>query len=185
VDAHVLVPVKRLDEAKTRLSEVLSAAERAALAQELLAHVLTAVRDARVGPVTVVTSEQELDLDGIGRFDDDGLPWNDALTAAMRDVRQPVALVVAADLPLLTAADVCALVHAIPGRGMAIARARDGGTNAVGMRPPGLLATQFGEPQSAALHERATWAAGADAHVLDLPGLAFDVDTPADLSEWR
>jgi 2-phospho-L-lactate guanylyltransferase len=185
VDAHVLVPVKRLDQAKTRLAEVLSSAERAELAQELLAHVLATVTAAAVGPVTVVSSEEALFLNGIDRFDDEGLAWNDALAAAMGDIQEQVAVVIAADLPRLTANDVCALVHATPRRGLAIARARDGGTNAVAMRPPGLLATQFGEPDSAALHERSTWAAGADAHVLDLPGLAFDVDTPADLAEWR
>ena len=63
--------------------------------------------------------------------------------------------------------------------------ARDGGTNAVSMRPPGRMTTHFGEPGSAAVHERAAWTAGADAHVLDRPGLAFDVDTPEDLARWR
>ena len=185
MDAHVLVPVKRLDEAKTRLADVLSPAERAELTQELLAHVLATVSAAEVGPVTVVSSEEALSLDGFDRFDDEGLAWNDALAAAMGGVDEPVVAVIAADLPLLAPEEVRCLVTATPERGLAIARARDGGTNAVAMRPPGLLATQFGEPQSAALHERSTWAAGADAHVLDLPGLAFDVDTPADLSEWR
>jgi 2-phospho-L-lactate guanylyltransferase (CobY/MobA/RfbA family) len=85
VNAHVLVPVKRLDGAKSRLAESLDPAERADLVRELLAHVLTVVRDAEVGPVTVVSAER-LELDGIPRFDDGGAPWNDALSAAMADV---------------------------------------------------------------------------------------------------
>lgn len=185
MDAHVLVPVKRIDQAKSRLAGALSPAERVELVRELLDRVLAAVRAAEVGPVTVVSSE-ELPLDGIARFDDGGLPWNDALAAAMREVvRESVAAVVAGDLPLLQPAEVKQLVAATPARGLAIARARDGGTNAVSMRPPGVLVTCFGEPSSAALHERAAWTAGGDAHVLDLPGLAFDVDTPEDLAEWR
>jgi 2-phospho-L-lactate guanylyltransferase len=185
VDAHVLVPVKRIDEAKSRLASVLSQDERAELVRELLDRVLDAVRDAEVGPITVV-SQEELPLDGIARFDDAGLPWNEALDAAMREVvREPVAAIVAGDLPLLQPDEVKKLVAATPARGVAIARARDGGTNALSMRPPGVLVTCFGQPDSAALHERAAWTAGGDAHVLDLPGLAFDVDTPEDLAEWR
>ena len=81
--------------------------------------------------------------------------------------------------------EVRALVMATPECGIAIARASDGGTNAVSMRPPGKVETHFGEPDSAVVHERAAWLAGADAHVLDCPGLAFDIDTPEDLAKWR
>ena len=185
VDAHVLVPVKRLDGAKSRLAESLDPAERADLVRELLAHVLTVVKEAAVGPITVVSSEP-LQLNGVPRFDDRGLPWNEALAAGMEEaVSEPVVAIIAADLPLLTAEDVRALVMATPECGVAIARATDGGTNAVSMRPPGRVTTHFGEPGSAAVHERAAWTSGADAHVLDCPGLAFDVDTPEDLAKWR
>ena len=74
-----------------------------------------------------------------------------------------------------------ALVAATPDRGMAIARALDGGTNAVSMRPAGAVMTHFGEPQSAAVHALATAEAGLVARILDVPGLAFDIDTPDDL----
>jgi 2-phospho-L-lactate guanylyltransferase len=185
VDVHVLVPVKRLPDAKTRLAETLSPGERADLMRELLAHVLQTTKEANVGAVTVVSAEP-LQLNGVARFDDRGLPWNEALQAAMDEVvSEPVVAVVSADLPLLTADDVRALIAVTPQRGLAIARAHDGGTNAVSMRPPGVLRTCFGEPGSAALHERAAWTAGADAHILDRPGLAFDIDTPEDLAAWR
>jgi 2-phospho-L-lactate guanylyltransferase len=185
VDAHVLIPVKRLDEAKSRLAETLGAEERADLVHELLAHVVAVVQEANVGPVTVVSSEP-LELDGIPRFDDRGLPWNDALSAAMEEVvTEPVVAVVAADLPQLTPEDVQALIDATPECGIAIARATDGGTNAVAMRPPGRVTTHFGEPESAAVHERAAWLVGGDAHVIERPGLAFDIDTPEDLAAWR
>jgi 2-phospho-L-lactate guanylyltransferase len=185
VDTHVLVPVKRLDAAKSRLAESLDARERADLVHELLALVLTVVKEAEVGPVTIVSAEP-LELNGIPRFDDRGLPWNEALAAAMEEaVTEPVVAIVAADLPLLTGDDVRALIMATPECGLAIARAEDGGTNAVSMRPPGRVTTHFGEPGSAAVHERAAWTAGADAHVLERPGFAFDVDTPEHLARWR
>lgn len=186
--AHVLIPLKRLDDAKSRLADVLGPKERAALMIELLQGVLTAAEEAGVGPVTVVSAEP-VALDAIPRFDDRGLAWNEALAAAMREVvSEPVAAVVAADLPRVSAEDIRALVKATPDRGLAIARALDGGTNAVSMRPPGAVTTHFGEPQSAAVHAHATAAAGLAARIVDLPGLAFDVDTPADLAElhaWR
>src|SRR5438128_2110299 len=137
---------------------------------ELLAGVLAAVKAAEVGPVTVVSAEP-LQLNGVPRFDDRGLAWNDALAAAMRElVTEPVAAVVSADLPTVTAADVRALVEATPDRGLAIARALDGGTNAVSMRPPGAVPTHFGEPSSAAVHAVAAADIGLAARILDLPG---------------
>lgn len=182
--AHVLVPVKRLDLAKTRLSGVLSAEERAALMRQMLEDVLAAIAGAGVSRVTLVTS-QLLDL-GVARWDDRGLPWNEALRAAMREiVTEPCAAVVSADLPLLRPAEIESLLEATPERGLAIARASDGGTNAVSMRPPAAVMTRFGEPGSALRHARAARAAGLEAVVLDLPGLAFDVDTEEDLARLR
>lgn len=185
MNAHVLIPVKRLESAKTRLAQALPPAERASLMRALLDHVLSVVRLADVAAVTIVSAER-LSPNGIPRFDDRGLPWNDALAAAMHEaVTAPVAAVVSADLPRLTVEELQALVLATPERGLAIARARDGGTNAVSMRPPGGFPTCFGTPGSAAGHERIARDAGAEARTLDLPGLAFDVDTPEDLAEWR
>jgi 2-phospho-L-lactate guanylyltransferase len=185
VDAHVLIPLKRLDSAKSRLAESLSAADRAELMHELLEHVVATVRQAAVGPVTIVSPEPS-PLAGVPRFDDQGMPWNEALATAMEAlVTERVATVVAADLPLVTAEEICRLVAATPARGVAIGRALDGGTNAISMRPPGAYETCFGTPGSAAVHERTVWLAGGSAHTLDLPGLAFDVDTPEDLAAWR
>ena len=178
----MLIPLKRLDDAKSRLADVLSPEERATLMLDLLHASIAAVEEADVGPVTVVSAEP-VEID-VPRFDDRGLAWNDALAAAMRElVTEPIAAVVSADLPRVTAEDIRALVEATPDRGMAIARALDGGTNAVSMRPAGAVTTHFGDPQSAAVHAQATAAAGLAARIIDLPGLAFDVDTPADLKE--
>ena len=183
--AHVLIPLKRLDDAKSRLAGVLSPEERSALMLELLEGVLAAAEEADLGPITIVSGESAVP-EGFALFADRGLAWNDALAAAMREVvSEPIAAVVSADLPRLTAEDIKALVAATPDRGIAIARALDGGTNAVSMRPPGAVITRVGDPQSAAVHAQATAVAGLAARIVDLPGLAFDVDTPADLAELR
>jgi 2-phospho-L-lactate/phosphoenolpyruvate guanylyltransferase len=182
VSAHVLVPLKRLDRAKSRLAAVLSAPERSALMRSMLDGVLGAVRAAGVGRITVVTSEPIVCDDGVETWHDRDLPWNVALGVAMREVvTESVATVISADLPFVGPRDVTALIEAAPPVGIAIARAHDGGTNAVSMRPPAVLATHFGEPGSAGRHAAAARVAHVAHVVLDLPGLAFDVDTPDDL----
>ncbi len=180
--AHVLVPVKALNGAKSRLADAMTPGERAELMLELLHGVVAAVRGAGIERITLVTPER-LSLPGVERFDDRGLPWNDALWAAMREVvREPVATIVSADLPLLRSGEVLALIEATPDRGIAIARATDGGTNAVSMRPAGAMRTCFGEPHSARLHAALAAEAGLAHAIVDLPGLAFDLDRPEDLA---
>jgi 2-phospho-L-lactate guanylyltransferase len=178
VDAHVLVPLKRIDP-KSRLAGELPLEERVRLMRSLLGGVVVSVHEAGIERVTVVTS---LKVQGYEVWDDRGLAWNDALAAAMAEiVESPLVAVISADLPLLRAEEVERLLEETPERGIAIARALDGGTNAISMRPPGLVGTRFGEPGSAAVHA----ALGVDHVVLDLPGLAFDVDTPEDLARMQ
>ncbi len=178
MDAHVLVPLKRIDP-KSRLADELPVEERVRLMSGLLAGVVGAAREAGVDRVTVVTG---LKLKGYDVWDDRGLAWNDALSAAAAEVvTAPLVAVISADLPSVRPDEIEELLGATPRRGIAIARALDGGTNAVSMRPPGLVRTHFGERRSAAVHARL----GVEHVVLDLPGLAFDVDTPADLARMR
>ena len=178
MDAHVLVPLKRIDP-KSRLADALPLEERVRLMRGLLAGVVSAAHEAGVERVTVVTG---LPLKRYEVWDDRGLAWNDALSTAMAEVvTAPLVAVISADLPLIRADDVEELLAATPERGIAIARALDGGTNGVAMRPPGVVRTHFGEPGSAAVHA----SLGVPHVVVDLPGLAFDVDTPDDLARMQ
>lgn len=189
-DFHVLVPLKRLDGAKSRLAELLSPAVRAELMQAMLADVLAAVREAPgVAGITLVSSEPAAASfageHDIGWWNDRGLPWNDALLAAMREaVTETSVAVVSADIPLVVAEEVEALLAATPGRGIAIARASDGGTNAVALRPTAALKTCFGSPGSAELHARQAREAKLESVILDRPGLALDLDTPEDVERF-
>jgi 2-phospho-L-lactate guanylyltransferase len=184
---HVLVPLKRLEGAKTRLRGLLAPAERAALVEAMLADVLAAVTGN--GPVTLVSSDPLAPAlagrYGVAWWDDRGLAWNDALAAALAEiVREPVAAVVSADCPLLERDDLAALAAAVPPRGIAIARAIDAGTNAVAMRPPGVVGTCFGVSGSAAVHAELARAAAVDAVIVDRTGTALDLDTPADVERF-
>lgn len=187
VDA--LVPLKRLDYAKTRLATVLDPPTRVRVMQALLAHTLEVVKAApSVARVTLVSSAVEAPAiaaeHGVAHFDDLGLPWNDALAAAIAGaVRADAVAIISADVPLLTTDDVEAYVTALTPNGAVIARATDAGTNGVAMQPAGAMPTTFGSKGSAALHAELARQAGLTPTIVDLEGLAHDLDTAADLQE--
>jgi 2-phospho-L-lactate guanylyltransferase len=188
VAVHVLVPVKRLHGAKSRLAASYEPAERRALALCMSAGVVAAARAARgVERVWVVTSDPEVALLGAPLLDDGGLPWNEGLEHAigLLDPMPAAVAIVAGDLPLVAAVDVEALIAAIPARGIAVARAHDAGSNALGLRPPAVLVPNFGLPGSAAVHVERARHAGLEAVVIDRPALAHDVDTPQDAERVR
>jgi 2-phospho-L-lactate/phosphoenolpyruvate guanylyltransferase len=98
-------------------------------------------------------------------------------------VRSDAVAIVSADLPLLTADDVERFVATLSERGAVIARATDAGTNAVAMQPAGAMPTTFGVKGSAARHAELARESGLIPVIVDIPGLAHDLDTAADLEE--
>jgi 2-phospho-L-lactate guanylyltransferase len=183
----VLVPVKALDEAKSRLRGVLSDGARAGLVRAMLADVLAAVRGAHDGPVRVVSSDGAYD-DLARRFVAERLPdagggYNAAVLGALRSEevqRAGAALIVPADLPGATSEDLARTIEALRRVEVVLVPAVDGGTGALGLRPPDAIGPTFG-PDSAEAHRRAAVAAGRRIEVLELASLARDVDTLADL----
>jgi 2-phospho-L-lactate guanylyltransferase len=188
VSVHVLVPVKRLQTAKTRLASGYDAERRRALALAMTAGVIAAARAVpAVERVWVVTSEPGAEGLGVPMLDDGGLPWNEGLAhaIALLDPVPGAAVILAGDLPLATADDVQALVDAIPAHGIAVARAHDAGSNALGLRPPAALVPNFGVPGSAARHLERAREAGLEGVLVDRTGLAYDIDTPDDAERVR
>jgi len=106
--------------------------------------------------------------------------------AAAAELGAPAALVLTADLPLARPEDLDAIVAAAPpGPGAVLAPSRDGtGTNALLLVPPGAVPPRLG-PGSLARHLAEAARAGLAAVLLERPGLALDVDTPADLAALR
>ncbi|HYX85733.1 MAG TPA: 2-phospho-L-lactate guanylyltransferase [Gaiellales bacterium] len=186
MDVQVLIPLKRLDDAKVRLIDTLTAGERRDLMLSMLRHVAVTALKAGVGPVALASSDpnaprlaREL---GIGHVSDGGLPWNEGLTHALGEMEPApeTVLYLAADLPAVSPDEIRELVAAVPSHGIAIGRAYDGGTNALVVRPARALIPSFGVPRSSQAHTDLAAAAGLDARIVDLPGVAADVDTPAD-----
>lgn len=90
-------------------------------------------------------------------------------------------LLVPGDCPLLDPDEIDALLHAA-GSGVTIVPDRHGsGTNALVLDPPDVMEPSFG-PGSMARHAALGRSAGAPVRVIDVPTLAFDVDTPDDLA---
>jgi 2-phospho-L-lactate guanylyltransferase len=92
-------------------------------------------------------------------------------------------LVVPADLPLLTAEDVQALLDCLNGDPLvALAPDRqDQGTNALLIAPPGGIPFRFG-PASFVQHCRLALEAGARLEIVRRATLALDLDVPEDLA---
>jgi 2-phospho-L-lactate/phosphoenolpyruvate guanylyltransferase len=171
-----IVPVKPSSLAKSRLSEILGPSDRAELANFLLDHVLGVLRE--VPALTdIALLCRDIPAGWAGRrIADEGGGLNLELEQAARAVAGPL-LIVHADLPMLRAADISALLHAAS-RGMAIAPDRHGtGTNALALPDPRQVRFAFG-PGSLKAHRLA--APGAT--IVCRPGLAYDLDTPEDFA---
>jgi 2-phospho-L-lactate guanylyltransferase len=188
---HILIPLKQLTLAKQRLSPQVSAASRRRLMLCILHRTILAARTAAVGPVALVTSEsaasRALIPPGVGVIDDCGLAWNEGLQHALASIQPPptAVLYLSADLPLITSADILEFVDSAPDPGVGVARARDGGTNALLVRPATGIAPLFGHQPSAARHARRAQDSGLVARIVDINGLSLDVDTVEDLRVAR
>ena len=187
----VLVPVKNLQDAKQRLAGVLSAAERQALFHAMLEDVLSVLARCRgLAGVMLVTRDSRaraLALRYRARVLEEDR--NRGHTAASSYGAQVLAaegargmLQLPADLPLLAPADIECLLQA-HGHAPAVtlAPSRDArGSNAVACSPPDLLPLRFGD-DSYMPHVARARALGVEPGIVERPGLALDVDTPADL----
>ncbi len=181
----VLIPVNRLDRAKGRLAALLAPEERAELVRRSLAAVLAAVEGAGMAAV-VLTSDQAVRAEvpaGTRVLEEDpelrGLSAQLETAAAQLGVEE--LLILHADLPLVTAEALRDLVRQAPEAPSAtLVRPADGGTNAMLLRPPGRFPLAYGRG-SGDLHESAAREAGLAVRRADVPALALDLDTPADV----
>jgi 2-phospho-L-lactate guanylyltransferase len=192
VTSRIIVPHRGLEHAKTRLAGVLDPAQRADLAERLLRHVLEVAVEA--GPeVVVISPDAELGAlvtDAGARLSvQRGLGLNAGLAQARDEALSEgvgAVAVLHGDLPALTSADVTALLAAATGDGALVAIAPDAadtGTNGLALAPPDVMGFHFGAGSLEA-HRRAAKRAGAWTTLVRRPGLAFDIDTPADLAAW-
>lgn len=187
----ILVPVKNLKQAKQRLAPVLEQAARTELARAMLRDVLEALHSWPGRPEVAIVSCDSFALSLANTYgfeiiaDHKNAGETDAVEMATRvcEMRGLDTLVIPADIPLIQAWELQAIVDAAPKTGSVLVPAGDGrGTNAVLRRPAALFPLRFGI-DSFKPHLAAAQATGTSCVVLSLPGIAVDVDNPADLKQ--
>jgi 2-phospho-L-lactate guanylyltransferase len=177
--------------AKSRLSPVLGVSERAELALAMLVDVLAGCAGVRLSMILAVVDtpigRAVAEARGAWALLDPGGGMNAAVEAGLRSAASAGAgtvLVLPGDIPLARPDDLRALLAAAGDseRAVIVAPDRAGvGTNALVVRPPGIIRPVFG-PASAARHLAAGRLAGAVVGRAKLPTLGLDIDTPADLA---
>lgn len=188
--ATAVLPVKRFDAAKRRLGGGVEEERRQALVAAMLEDVLEAIGASRSIEKTIVVSgeprAQTIAADaGAEIVPDPGDEGHvEAALAGIARAEQGEArcvVLLPGDCPLLDPRELDRLLTGVPERYVAIVPDRHGtGTNALVLSPPGAIEPAFGEG-SCARHVAAARKAGIPFAVEDLPSLALDLDTPADL----
>src|SRR3990170_8302165 len=161
VSIRIIVPHRGLEAAKTRLATSLSPDERMFLASQLLQRVLKVAREVSDDVVVISPSRSLLEVvepSGARLVVQRGMGLNSGLDQVRFDAIVDdigTLAVLHGDLPNLQAADVMTLLGSLPADGapgVAIAPDRAGtGTNALVLRPPGVIHFRFG-PRSFAKH---------------------------------
>lgn len=191
-DVGVIIAVKKLSAAKTRLAPLLSGDIREHIVLAMLVDTIAAVHGVSgIASVTVVTPDPDA-VSVVRQFDATVMsdptpgghpdPLNNAVTVAWRSVvtHTPNVLVLQGDLPAVKSTEIAgALMAARTNRRSFVADRHHAGTSALfafGCPP----APRFGA-DSARRHRNS----GAVELIGDWPGLRCDIDTPDDLLEAR
>ena len=190
MSVFAVVPVKDLWGTKSRLKPILNPGARAGLTIYMMGRVVSAIRGAGVENVCVVSPDpivlDEARERGATPLLQEGRGLNPALEEGRRwamDRGATSLLVLPADLPLLDAEDVRAVLDGV-GEVGSIVISPDGthsGTNALLLHPPDVLPFAFG-PGSYEAHLRAARERALAIRVCERPHLAFDLDTTEDLA---
>ena len=184
------MPVKDLRGTKSRLAPILDPGARAGLTLYMMGRVVRAILEAGVEDICVVSPDQmvleEAKRRGATPLVQESRGLNPALEEGRRralELGASTLLVLPADLPLLDAGDVLAVLKEA-GEGPSVVISPDGagsGTNALLMQPPDVLPFAFGADSFEA-HLGAARKCSLEIRVCERPHLAFDLDTAGDLA---
>ena len=191
-----IIPVKPLKNAKSRLSPVLTSGQRYEFAQAMFRHVLSVVTTVSYITGVVVISRDTKALSiaremGAKTIQESMVSdLNPALlraTAVVRSWRADGVLILPADLPFVNVDDIKAMVRLgnqdVPS--IVIATDDEGdGTNALLVRPPGIIEYSYGRG-SFQQHIESAHHAGASVISYYSDRLALDIDVPEDLHTYH
>jgi 2-phospho-L-lactate guanylyltransferase len=185
-----IIPAKRFENSKSRLSTILNPQDRAHLSALMLQDTLTTVARSRlISEVAVVSADvkageiaEKFGATILSQTHDAGV--NSAVALADKyavEARHTHAtLVIPQDLPLMGAGDIDAICSAAVGRCIVICPSiRYDGTNLLLRRPPNVISTSY-DRDSFNSHIKCARAVGATVRVIEQEHIMFDLDTPAD-----
>lgn len=189
-----VIPVKPLRLAKSRLRDVLTPEERQMFAEAMLRHVLDVVRSVPQITGTLVISRDNHALalareHGAKTVQESGSPeLNVALmraTSIIGSWGSDAVLVLPADLPLIDASDISGILEmGQEPRSVVISTDRNkDGTNALLMRPPGLIDFAYGDG-SFQRHAVMARDAGAVVNIYESDRMWQDIDLPEDIENY-
>ena len=191
----ILIPIKGTSTAKQRLAAVLTQPQRTNLARTMLKDICAALAEVKRRPAIALVTNDAF-ATGLARHygfqlivDNENLGESEAIAMATAEAEKRGAdftMVRPGDIPLLRASEVEAVLSTMPAAGSVLVPAADGcGTNAVLRRPCALFPLRFGN-DSFLPHHASGQATGKPCVVLaneNLPGIALDIDRPADLAQ--
>lgn len=187
----IVVPVKTLDRAKSRLGPILSSTDRQGLMLAMLRDVTTKIEDTTPETPLLLLSRDGKVRDyaydrGYGYLEETHSGLNgsigDATVWAIEKGYHRM-LVIHSDVPLLTGRDVEQLIFPKKGSHVILAPSKDGGTNALLRQPPEIIPTSFGR-NSYLNHMKLAKKKGCLLEVYRSPTVEFDIDTLKDLVEF-
>lgn len=196
MNTWVVIPVKPLNRAKSRLAGVLSATQRVEFALMMYQHVLSlAIQLKAVSGILVISRDSKVlsiaREQGVRTIQE---TKNSALNPALQRATEVVklwransVLVLPVDLPFITLDDIHQMLEMGRTSEDCIVIATDyekDGTNALLVRPPGLIEYSYGDG-SFARHVAMAREKRASVHVYQSDTIAIDVDTPEDLESYN
>ncbi|MEM6887019.1 MAG: 2-phospho-L-lactate guanylyltransferase [Pseudomonadota bacterium] len=185
----VVVPIRGLGTSKSRLRGYVSPSQCQSLVAAMLNDVLSAISNADLGQVFVVSADPDVALISTKYganlvLEKKPTDYNEAVNNALKHLPGHEVLIVPADLPALTSKDIAKLVPSTGQKRAVVHIAPDlnmTGTNAIFLPDFRGFEFQFG-PGSFARHQRSARVCNLECQTVSEFGLALDIDTPSDVS---
>ena len=187
----LLIPVKNLEFANERLSDVLSQEDRTALAYEMLKDVFEAASKTRLpDKIVIVTLDKRAmlmadELNFVVIDEENQESESSSVDYALKVCKEMGAesvLVIPGDAPLITAEDIDFVIDKVKDypHVIMVPAADKLGTNAILRKPPDVITSMFGH-DSFRKHKKQADEKNVPYEVYELPNIALDIDEPADI----
>lgn len=186
-----LIPVKSLDEAKSRLANYLTHTQRIALVLDMLHHVIcTLHKSAMLTDINIVSADdrvlKQVHTWGATALVERRRGHNPALTIAATELRATgtdALLTISADLPLLQPQHIRDMIEQSITHDIVLAPSQDNtGTNAIIVRPPLAIPYVFGI-NSFQHYQQEAQQRGLRTATYQSPGTSLDIDTIDDYTQ--